>query len=132
MTAAMLLHNQIILRCVFLCRQALHIVCCLAVLSPPLCDAALASLILAMATVYGLARLLRDRSRVLVRSEQLPFLDAMGGIEPRAYCRRLMRLGHRRVLPGAEVLTRKGVARIACSSSRPARARPGRGATGSG
>lgn len=108
MTAAMLFRNQIVLRCVFLCGSALYIVYYLAVLMPPLYDAAVASVILALATLYGLVLLLLDRSRYLIRPDNLPYFEAMGEIEPGAF-RRLMRLGQRRIVAREECLTLQGV-----------------------
>jgi len=105
---AMLFRNQFVLRGVFIVGSILYISYYLGVVSPPLYEAALMSGILASATLYGMASLILDRSRFMIRAEQIPLFEAMGGIEPGLF-RRLMRLGRPRVVSGPEKLTRAGV-----------------------
>jgi CRP-like cAMP-binding protein len=107
-TVAMLFRNQIILRCIYLSGSALYITYYVAIVSPPLYEAAIASSLIAVATLSGLISILLDRSRFLLRRDQVPLFEAMGGMEPGAF-RRLMRLGRHRIVTSEEALTRQGV-----------------------
>jgi len=106
-TVAMLFRNQIIMRCVLIIGTILYIVYYLKVVSPPLYEAAFISAAIGISTLYGLIRLLLDRSRIMLSADMVPIYEAMGAIEPGQF-RRLMSLGQHQILQVDTVLTHEG------------------------
>lgn len=105
--AAMLFRNQIMLRCILIAGTFLYVLYYLTVVSPPLYEAALISTAIGLSTLYGLIRLLLDRSQILTNADIIPIHQAMGAIEP-GHFRRLMRLGQRHTLTAEKYLTQEG------------------------
>ena len=106
--AAMLFRNQIMLRCILILGTGLYIGYYLTIVAPPLYEAAFISVAIGLSTIYGLIRLLLDRSQILLKADMIPMYQAMGAIEPGQF-RRLMRLGQCHRLTTETVLTQEGI-----------------------
>lgn len=105
---AMLFRNQVIMRCTLMIGTLLYVIYYLLGVSPPLYEAAVVSGMIGLSTLFGLVRLLLDRSQIMISADLIPIYQAMGGIQPGQF-RQLMGLGQRRFLEADAVLTREGI-----------------------
>lgn len=106
-TMAMLFRHQIALRLTFILGSAIYITYYLFAMPSPLWEAASASLVMALATFYGLVVLLVSRSKLIIPGSLMDLYHTMGGMEPGEF-RSLMRSAARRVVETTETLTHEG------------------------
>jgi CRP-like cAMP-binding protein len=68
----------------------------------------LISAAIGLSTLFGLVRLLLDRSKIMLSDSLMDMYHSMGAIEP-GHFRQLMRLGRRHFLEEGVILTREGI-----------------------
>lgn len=104
---AHLVTHQLGLRVLLLCGTILYLTYYFIALDTPLWPAIFATSAIGITTVYGLIRLLINRSRFLMSADEIAILNRFPGLEPGVF-RRLLKLGHIRPLLSDEPLAIEG------------------------
>ncbi len=99
--------NQLALRVLLLCGTALYLTYYFVAIETPLWPAIFGTSFIGLTTVYGLIRVMLNRSTLLMSAQDIAILKRFPGLEPGVF-RRLMKLGNIRFLDSNESLTVTG------------------------
>lgn len=106
-TVAYMFTNQLGLRILLLCGTFLYLAYYFVAAETPLWPAIIGTSTIGLSSIYGLIRVVLNRSRLFMPAEHIEILEQFPGLEPGVF-RRLLRLGQIRHLEQNELLAVSG------------------------